>query len=124
MLGVINSEEASKGLHGLSRAGLCCSYSLCPIKGVNNSRQPLMHCTACRIVSYCSSDCQKQHWITHKKDCSFLSTMEITIPSQGEEDMPSSTTGPIGRTPVPYTSLTKDITTDLSLEESDPLIGI
>ncbi|KZV88308.1 hypothetical protein EXIGLDRAFT_619572 [Exidia glandulosa HHB12029] len=27
------------------------------------------HCSACRLVGYCSQDCQKEHWKQHKKDC-------------------------------------------------------
>ncbi|KAF9523612.1 hypothetical protein CPB83DRAFT_871582 [Crepidotus variabilis] len=26
-------------------------------------------CSACRLVSYCSKDCQKAHWYRHKLDC-------------------------------------------------------
>ncbi|KIJ61529.1 hypothetical protein HYDPIDRAFT_183158 [Hydnomerulius pinastri MD-312] len=28
-----------------------------------------MACSACRLVSYCSNECQKAHWKTHKRDC-------------------------------------------------------
>ncbi|KAG2008144.1 hypothetical protein CC2G_013606 [Coprinopsis cinerea AmutBmut pab1-1] len=26
-------------------------------------------CTGCRLVSYCSKECQQQHWKVHKQDC-------------------------------------------------------
>ena len=29
-------------------------------------------CTACKAVFYCSRDCQKKHWKTHKFDCKSL----------------------------------------------------
>jgi len=30
---------------------------------------PMKRCVACRLVSYCSVSCQKEHWKTHKTDC-------------------------------------------------------
>lgn len=34
-------------------------------------QEKLLNCGACKKVSYCSSDCQKDNWKTHKKKCSF-----------------------------------------------------
>ncbi|KAF8891945.1 hypothetical protein CPB84DRAFT_1783894 [Gymnopilus junonius] len=28
-----------------------------------------MACTACKLVSYCSKECQREHWRHHKQDC-------------------------------------------------------
>ena len=36
----------------------------------------LMECTGCISVSYCSKDCQKMHWFSHKKICSSKSCPE------------------------------------------------
>jgi len=33
----------------------------------------LLRCTACRQEVYCSRDCQKKHWATHKQVCKYLS---------------------------------------------------
>ncbi|KAJ7582114.1 hypothetical protein C8J56DRAFT_1168157 [Mycena floridula] len=27
------------------------------------------HCSACKLVGYCSKECQQEHWRLHKKDC-------------------------------------------------------
>ncbi|KZV66966.1 hypothetical protein PENSPDRAFT_688564 [Peniophora sp. CONT] len=31
--------------------------------------QLLQRCSRCKVVTYCSADCQKKHWREHKKDC-------------------------------------------------------
>ncbi|KAH6906719.1 hypothetical protein BKA70DRAFT_396558 [Coprinopsis sp. MPI-PUGE-AT-0042] len=37
-------------------------YSAC-------SKPGTMRCSACKLVSYCSKECQKAHWGNHKQDC-------------------------------------------------------
>ena len=32
-------------------------------------RSRLYVCTGCRVVEYCSNDCQTTHWSTHKRNC-------------------------------------------------------
>ena len=42
-------------------------------------------CGGCRILSYCSRDCQKEHWKLHRPDCSSGNTNAIRpkyLPSQ------------------------------------------
>lgn len=34
-----------------------------------SSTKNLMRCAACKVVWYCSRDCQKQDWIVHKLSC-------------------------------------------------------
>ncbi|KAI9879369.1 MAG: hypothetical protein M1830_008667, partial [Pleopsidium flavum] len=38
-----------------------------------SSSHPLKLCAKCRKTTYCSRDCQKADWKTHKKDCSRFS---------------------------------------------------
>ena len=46
----------------------------CTLKGVsclmcNKKSNVLLKCSACQLVSYCSTECQKKHWQRHKKSC-------------------------------------------------------
>jgi hypothetical protein len=36
-------------------------------------------CGACKIVSYCSKECQKEHWSTHKQECSFKQEISVVV---------------------------------------------
>ncbi|CCL98311.1 uncharacterized protein FIBRA_00305 [Fibroporia radiculosa] len=54
-------------LYDLSLDTLRCSNidpprSICP-------REGSMRCAACKLTSYCSKECQKDHWKTHRRDC-------------------------------------------------------
>jgi hypothetical protein len=40
--------------------------SLCANCGNANN---LKYCSACKVVHYCSTECQKNHWSSHKADC-------------------------------------------------------
>ena len=42
-------------------------------------------CARCRIVPYCSKDCQIEHWRYHKKFCKKLSGKVMEIPPPGME---------------------------------------
>ncbi|KAI0162352.1 hypothetical protein GGR57DRAFT_490006 [Xylariaceae sp. FL1272] len=58
-------EKRLKGLH-LEMKSLCCNSS--------NQSSPCNQvasfaCEGCHMVSYCSEDCQKQHWEIHRNDC-------------------------------------------------------
>ena len=35
-------------------------------------------CSACKRVAYCNSDCQKEHWKTHKQTCSYYLKKDVT----------------------------------------------
>ena len=48
-------------LHCRVKATLC---SNCSKEGGTLSK-----CSACKRASYCSKECQKQHWNEHKKTC-------------------------------------------------------
>ncbi|CAM9675488.1 unnamed protein product [Ectocarpus sp. 12 AP-2014] len=38
----------------------------CPVCLEPNAQK---RCSRCKIVKYCSRECQKQHWLTHKLEC-------------------------------------------------------
>ncbi|KAJ2924329.1 hypothetical protein H1R20_g12757, partial [Candolleomyces eurysporus] len=40
-----------------------------------------MACSGCKLVSYCSKDCQKEHWKLHKQDCRNPLKNEDWLPS-------------------------------------------
>ncbi|KAI5797892.1 hypothetical protein DFH27DRAFT_601634 [Peziza echinospora] len=49
-------------------------------------------CGGCRGAMYCSTDCQKAEWKTHKKECR-KGTSENTAPSKGASENAGSSTG-------------------------------
>ncbi|KZS94840.1 hypothetical protein SISNIDRAFT_33316 [Sistotremastrum niveocremeum HHB9708] len=51
-------------LHSLSKDKAC---NVC-------GRKALKHCAVCELVVYCSKDCQKQAWPSHKTQCRALSS--------------------------------------------------
>lgn len=46
----------------------CCSN--CSSVGGKNGK--LLSCSGCSVVFYCGSQCQKDDWRNHKKDCQML----------------------------------------------------
>ncbi|KJA20456.1 hypothetical protein HYPSUDRAFT_43147 [Hypholoma sublateritium FD-334 SS-4] len=49
------------GVHPCANVNVA-KYSAC-------SKPGTMACSECRLVSYCSKECQKKHWNAHKNDC-------------------------------------------------------
>ena len=50
---------------GSAKDVMCCAN--CGKAGVDDIK--LKNCTACKLVKYCSVECQKNHWKQHKKAC-------------------------------------------------------
>ena len=45
-----------------------------------NAPKASSRCGACRSVSYCDKECQREHWKTHKKECSFKTKKKRNAP--------------------------------------------
>ena len=39
----------------------------------------ILQCSKCKFSRYCNKECQKNHWITHKKQCTQLLEISITM---------------------------------------------
>lgn len=39
--------------------------------------QPMLRCSACKMVVYCGQECQKLDWKFHKKGCKILQSIKI-----------------------------------------------
>jgi hypothetical protein len=52
----------------LTPPGTCCSNPLCVDMGAE-AALALKKCKQCQVASYCSVECQKQHWKQHKPVC-------------------------------------------------------
>ncbi|KDR66739.1 hypothetical protein GALMADRAFT_106135 [Galerina marginata CBS 339.88] len=62
-------------------------YKFCEKPGI-------MACSECRLVSYCSKECQKVHWKLHKGDCKNPMRSESWMPAWSREGRsPSFVTG-------------------------------
>ena len=51
-------------------------YEQCHSEGCYTyDKNNLLKCSGCKVVKYCSRECQKKDWARHKKDCKKLATM-------------------------------------------------
>ena len=56
--------KAGKDIHDTSIA-----CSTCSVESKNSPTGSLLQCSACHTTSYCSKDCQREDWSSHKKIC-------------------------------------------------------
>ena len=53
------------------------------------------HCSRCKVVSYCSEACQKQHWRGgHKDTCQAASEREDTVKKAANKTVKNDEKGP------------------------------
>jgi len=50
----------------------------CATCGAAASAQ-MLQCSTCKTVPYCSRDCQREHWRTHKAKCQRRRTVNICV---------------------------------------------
>ena len=68
----------------LSRSFLCCANPVCEHNRLlKSSHISFKKCSRCKGPSYCSRDCQKEHWSLHKRTCKKVET-------EVEEEAPQS----------------------------------
>eukprot|EP00984_Skeletonema_dohrnii_P033957 scaffold32283_cov132-Skeletonema_dohrnii-CCMP3373.AAC.2 len=61
-------DEKYKQVKSITKLGICCNEK-CSIPDRLVERRSMFYCTRCRAVNYCSRECQKAAWPTHKSYC-------------------------------------------------------
>ena len=74
------------GVRRLCRDRIVCDNKDCDNKG------PTKNCSRCKLVYYCSRDCQKKDWKTHKTDCHLMDEMkakQVGMDAKTKVDFPT-----------------------------------
>ena len=50
---------------------IVCDELSCGKPSVFTGDVPYKHCSACKMLYYCSEECQKKNWSEHKRDCQY-----------------------------------------------------
>ena len=61
-------DKRYKKVKSIVKTGNCHNEG-CLLPNGKAERSTLMHCNQCRLAQYCSIECQKAHWPTHKEQC-------------------------------------------------------
>ncbi|GMT33043.1 hypothetical protein PFISCL1PPCAC_24340 [Pristionchus fissidentatus] len=77
MTDVVEEEPYAAVVHDEFLSSVC---SYCFDKSFEE--KALSRCAKCKIVHYCSADCQKKDWRIHKTECSFFVEKSPFIPSE------------------------------------------
>ena len=63
-----------KQVKSIVKMGSCCNPG-CPLPDGKTEYSKLMHCEQCLSVHYCSIECQKANWQSHKEFCVIMSKL-------------------------------------------------
>jgi len=74
-------DERYKEVKSVKKLGICFNFD-CPIPGRKVERGKMLNCTVCGEANYCSRECQKAHWSTHKKECQRLAEEKARFDSK------------------------------------------
>jgi hypothetical protein len=69
---LVGAEAEHQQAHSELAAARQAALAACAKCGATSKREgggPLLRCSTCQAVAYCSKGCQKEHWKVHKKGC-------------------------------------------------------
>ena len=52
----------------------CCL--ICGSDGCVDDRKELLRCSGCKQALYCSTECQREDWRVHKRECNLLQVIK------------------------------------------------
>ena len=61
-------DEKYKEVKSITKMGICFNGD-CPLPDRMATRSSMLCCTGCRMVNYCSKECQEADWPVHKEFC-------------------------------------------------------
>ena len=61
-------DERYKEVKSITKMGMCMNKD-CPLPNQRAVRSKMLYCTRCRVVNYCSRECQEAAWPSHKEYC-------------------------------------------------------
>ena len=70
-------DKKYKEVKSIVKMGLCMN-PVCPLPDRKVEVSKLMHCEQCQMLRYCSAECQKVAWPSHREHCVEISKLERT----------------------------------------------
>ena len=68
-------DEKYKEVKSVTKMGVCDNLE-CSLPKHMAKRSKMLYCNGCRVVSYCSRECQKAAWPKHKEHCEVVGTFK------------------------------------------------